>query len=245
MEHYVEYPQKELLDTLLEQLQKKYGPLDEKRAGQLQLPLEMESNGSLDLQCSYESLATFDGTLDNLPVQYQDPVPNLTNCDAEAAPSAGTVAIMPRAKEILPPPGVDGLRFDSYEDALAATDRLFRTPVKAPVSAAGDDAIQVQEGKRLHVKSLVEALKHDGYRPTPDEWRGKDSQMAPLTQQNKADFVEWQEGARTSVRSWMVMPNIDVKLESVAWEIFEEILKVRLAGAKLSKKSKSKSDTCS
>jgi hypothetical protein len=69
--------------------------------------------------------------------------------------------------------------------------------------------------------------------------------MAPLTQQNKADFVEWQEGARTSVRSWMVMPNIDVKLESVAWEIFEEILKVRLAGAKLSKKSKSKSDTCS
>jgi hypothetical protein len=129
MEHYVEHPQKELLDILLEQLQK-YGLLDEKRAGQLQLLLESESNGSLDSQCSYESLAIFDGTLDNLPV-------NLTNCDAEAAPSVGAAVIMPRAKETLPPPEVDGLRFDCSSSCFLA---LFHADTQHRIFLLGQRA---------------------------------------------------------------------------------------------------------
>jgi hypothetical protein len=79
--------------------------------------------------------------------------------------SASTAAILPSGSEALPPPGFHGLRFDSGAAASAATDRLFHASFEAPVSAAGDDAIQIQERKRHRVKSLVEALRHNGYLP--------------------------------------------------------------------------------
>jgi hypothetical protein len=58
------------------------------------------------------------------------------------------------------------LRFDSFQAASAATDLLFRAPVKIPASASptDDDVSEVEQRKRLHVKSLIEALKHDGPR---------------------------------------------------------------------------------
>ena len=150
---------------------------------------------------------------------------------------ADAVAIVPRANTALPPPGLDGLQFASYEAASAANDSMFRAPVMAPARAIGDDVVEVEQRKRLHVKSLVDALKHDGFMPPPEGWKGKDNRMVTQTQENKEDLVAWQERERASVRGWMKMPTIDVKLECMAWEIFEEILKVHRTGAKLSKKS--------
>jgi hypothetical protein len=166
---------------------------------------------------------------------------------ADDSAHADAEAIVPRANIALPPPGLNGLRFDSFQAASAATDLLFRAPVKIPASASptDDDVSEVEQRKRLHVKSLIEALKHDGFMPAPDEWRGKLNKTAPLTEKDKEDFVTWQECEREKVRAWMKMPTIDVKLECVAWEIFEEILKVHRTGAILSNKSTGKSRYCS
>ena len=155
--------------------------------------------------------------------------------------SAGAAVPLPCANGALPPPGINGLRFHSFATASAAADLIFRKPV----DAVSDDIDEVVNDKYRYVALLVEALKHDDHRPPPEEWRGNRNKIVARTQKEKADFVAWQERSREAVRSWLKMPNIGVKLESVAWEIFEEILKVRLAGAKLSKKPTSKSKTCS
>ena len=169
--------------------------------------------------------------------------PGLSPEDDSAYPSAAT--IVPRANGALPPPGINGLRFTSLETAIAAADLVFRERVVAPVSGTGDDVLQVLEDKYHHVKSLLEVLKHDGYMPTPHEWRGEKNKMVLLTQEKKEDFVKWQERSCESIRAWLRMPNIDVRLERVAWEIFTEIIEVHRTGAKMSKLSKSKSSKCS
>jgi hypothetical protein len=157
---------------------------------------------------------------------------------------ADAEAIVPRANSALPPAGLNGLRFDSFEAASAATDLLFRAPVKIH-DPTDDDVSEVEQRKRLHVKSLTEALKHHGFMPPPDEWRGERNKTAPLTKENKEDFTTWQEDEREKVRAWMKMPTIDVKLECVAWEIFEEILKVHRTGAIFSNKSTGRTRKCS
>jgi hypothetical protein len=149
---------------------------------------------------------------------------------------ADAAAIMSGANSVLPPPRADGLRFQSYASASAASDRLFRAPIKA----TDDDVVEVEQNKQRHVRSLLDALKYDSYMPPPYEWRGEQNKVVPLTEERKVDWVVWQDRARESCRSWMKMPDIDVKLECAAWEIFEEILKVHRTGAKLSKQTKTK-----
>jgi hypothetical protein len=156
---------------------------------------------------------------------------------------ADAAAIVPRPNTVLPPPGIHGLRFESYPAASTASDHLFRAPVNA---TDDDDVVEVELNKKRHVRSLIDALRCDSYMPAPYEWRGDKNQMVSLTEERKDDWVVWQDRALNSCRSWMKMPGIDVKLECVAWEIFEEILKVHRTGAKLSKLTKArKSGKCS
>jgi hypothetical protein len=160
--------------------------------------------------------------------------PGSPHADDNAHADAAT--IVPRPNTVLPPPGIHGLRFESYPAASAASDHLFR----APVNATDDDVGEVKLNKQRHVRSLIDALRCDSYMSAPYEWRGDKNQMVPLTEERKDDWVVWQDRALNSCRSWMKMPEIDVKLECVAWEIFEEILKVHRTGAKLSKLTKAR-----
>jgi hypothetical protein len=158
------------------------------------------------------------------------------------ASHAGAAAIVPQDTGALPPPGIDGLRFDSYATASAASDIIFRAPVKA----ADDDIVEVEQSKTHHVKSLMDALKHDGFMPPPDEWLGEKNKVKALDETQKDDWRRWQEGALKSIRAYLKMPNIGVKLECTAWEIFEEILKVHRTGSKYAKQAKgSTSRKCS
>jgi hypothetical protein len=159
------------------------------------------------------------------------------------ASGAGAAAIVPRAMPSGPhPPEADGLRFTSFETASAATDLIFRRPVKVVL----DDVAEVDKNKRHHVKSIIEALKHDDYMQAPYEWRGDRNKTVPLTEIQKANWYKWQDKERKKVRLHMKMPKIDIKLECVAWEILAEILKVHRSGVKLSKQAiGSKSRKCS
>ena len=145
-------------------------------------------------------------------------------------------ALVPRAKSTTPLPGTDGLQFDSYAAASAAFDRLFRAPVKA----TNDDVDEVENNKRYHVKSILEALKYDGFMQAPEEWRGATGKMKNLNKAQKRDWKKWQEGAREVVRAHMKMPGfkLDVKLENTAWEIFEEIVKTHSTGSRLSEQAR-------
>jgi hypothetical protein len=96
--------------------------------------------------------------------------------------------IMPQAKKGPPPPGADGLRFNSFATASAAADLIFREPVQTVF----DDVDEVEQNKRHHVKSLVDALRHDDYMPAPHEWADKENKVAPLTETQKAVWEKWQ-----------------------------------------------------
>jgi hypothetical protein len=159
------------------------------------------------------------------------------------APGADAAAIVPQPiARGPPPPEVDGLRFNSFAAASTTADLVFREAVTVVL----DDVDGVIKYKRDHVKSLIQALKQDGYMPAPNEWRGAGNVDVPLTEGKKAAWRKWQEKELKKVRANLKMPNIDIKLELLAWEIFEEIIKVHRIGTMLSKQAKGNtSRTCS
>jgi hypothetical protein len=141
-----------------------------------------------------------------------------------------------------PPPEVDGLRFNSFAAAFTTADLVFREAVTVVL----DDVDEVIKYKRDRVKSLIQALKQDGYMPAPHEWHGAGNVDIPPTEAKKAAWYKWQEKELKKVRANLKMPNIDIKLELLAWEIFEEIIKVHRIGIMLSKLAKGNtSRTCS
>ena len=79
---------------------------------------------------------------------------------------------MPRATATMIPPSIDGLRFDSFAAASASVETMFREAV----TIKDDNVLEVEKNKRQHVKSLVDALRHKGFKTAADPPKTKKDQ---------------------------------------------------------------------
>jgi hypothetical protein len=86
--------------------------------------------------------------------------------DLPAQPTGAPISRLPTIPN--PPANEgDGLRFNSYADASSITDSLFRTPLQDAFD--DDDVDDVERDKRIHVSSIVDALKgNDVFLPPPE-----------------------------------------------------------------------------
>lgn len=136
----------------------------------------------------------------------------------------------------------DGLQFNSYADAFAFTEHLFRSKLK---KIPHDDVDEVERQKRVHVLSIVNALKANDYVLPPPESKRKKTGSAPLTDTEKAVWRKWQGNAKQVVQVNLDQPNAAAKVELRAWQVFEEIIKIHRAGFRMSNQAADEKFKCS
>ena len=150
--------------------------------------------------------------------------------DANTIAPGTTTAILPR--------GTYGLRFDSYETAFATIDPMFRDSV----TIEDDDVLEVVQNKWKHVKSLVDAMRHDSFITAVDY---KKTELGRAQTIDTQRFDRWQNRAREVVDAHFTMPKADEKIECVAWQIFEEIVEVHRTGFRVTKQTSDSETKCS
>jgi hypothetical protein len=138
----------------------------------------------------------------------------------------------------VPPLGTDGLRLESYEAAFVTVDPMFRDPV----TIKDDDVFGVVQDKRRHVKLLVDAMKHGGCMTAVDYKKTEQGRNQAVDAQA---FDYWQNGASEIVKAHLTMPRVDEKIECVAWEIFENFLRVHRTGFRFTKETADIKTKCS
>jgi hypothetical protein len=161
-----------------------------------------------------------------------------------AEPLDGAATIASRNMRMMPPPAADGLRFDSRTIAWETTDRLFREHFEVD----HDDVEEVEQNKRQHVKSLVNALNYKGFQSAPEHLMDRSGNMKNLTDEEKQElrnWDSWQQGACGHVEAHLVQPNVDTRVECSAWMVFDEIIKAHRYGHSLSNKTRDKHSKCS
>jgi hypothetical protein len=138
----------------------------------------------------------------------------------------------------IPPLGTDGLRFDSYAAAFATVDPMFRDLI----TIKDDDVLEVMQNKRKHVRSLVDAMRHSGLMSAADY---KNTEQGRNQTVDSQAFEYWQNGASEIVKAHLTMPRVDEKIECVAWELFEEIVRVHRTGFHFTKETADTRTKCS
>jgi hypothetical protein len=87
-----------------------------------------------------------------------------------------------------------------------------------------DDVDDVERDKRIHVSSIVDALKsNDVFLPPPES---KKRGTVATTPAQKANWQTWQESAKQVVEINLSQPHAEELVELRAWEIIEEMIKI-------------------
>lgn len=159
------------------------------------------------------------------------------------APPASADSIAPQPKIAIHTPEADGLYFDSYESATEMVDPIFRDRIN--VKAIDDDILEVEHNRRHYVKLLVDALKYDDYMEAEEFRTTMTGVKKPCTASNVQAWDEWQEDTLTDVEGHMTMPNVEVRIEWIAWNIFKEIMKVHRTGFRYTSLAADSKSTCS
>jgi hypothetical protein len=155
--------------------------------------------------------------------------------------SAAVIARHPTTAISTPETG--GLRFDSYASATATVDPLLRDQVN--VKPEDDDILEVEQNAKLHVQSLVDALNHDSWMEAEEFRVAVTGVKKEFTTSEKQAWEEWQEDTFEVVEGHFEMPNIEVRIEWIAWAIFEEILKVHRKGFRYTTLTANRKAKCS
>jgi hypothetical protein len=163
-------------------------------------------------------------------------VPSAAYMGSSSPIDATTIA--PGATVTMLPPAADGLRFESYEAAFSTVDPMFRDPI----TIKDDDVLEVVQHKRTHVKSLVDAMRHGGFMSATDY---KNTELGRNQTVDPQAFDYWQNGASEIVEAHLTMPRVGEKIECVAWEVFEEIVRVHRTGFRFTKEKADVMAKCS
>jgi hypothetical protein len=167
----------------------------------------------------------------------------LDSSSSMPASPASAAIIAPHPMTAIPTPEVGGLRFDSYASATATVDPLFRDQVN--VKPEDDDILEVEQNAKLHVQSLVDALNHDSWMEAEEFRIAVTGVKKEFTTSEKQAWEEWQEDTFEVVEGHFEMPNIEVRIEWIAWAIFEEILKVHRKGFRYTTLTANRKEKCS
>jgi hypothetical protein len=171
--------------------------------------------------------------LDEEPnAHHQDPEiaegSQISSRDPSAQPA---IASTSRRLMISNPPAneSDGLRFDSYANALSVTDRLFRRRLTGIPD--DDDIDNVERDRHAHVSSIVDALKRNDIFLPPPEFKKRGT--VALTPTQKDNWQRWQESAQQFVEINLSQPHAGKLVELRAWDIIEETIKIHRIGCRL------------
>jgi hypothetical protein len=167
----------------------------------------------------------------------------LDSSSSMPASPASAAIIAPHPMTAIPTPEVGGLRFDSYASATATVDPLFRDQVN--VKPEDDDILEVEQNAKLHVQSLVDALNHDSWMEAEEFRIAVTGVKKEFTTSEKQAWEQWQEDTFEVVEGHFEMPNIEVRIEWIAWAIFEEILKVHRKGFRYTTLTANRKEKCS
>jgi hypothetical protein len=209
------------------------------------LPTNRARNSQRESALNHSILSYSADALDEEPnAQRQDPEitegGHISHRDLPAQPTGAPISRLPT---ILNPPANegDGLRFNSYADASSITDSLFRMPLKNALD--DDDVDDVERDKRIHVSSIVDALKgNDVFLPPPES---KKRGTVATTPAQKANWQQWQESAQQVVEINLSQPHSKELVELRAWKIIEEMIKIHRTGHRLTDQTIDQEPTCS
>lgn len=142
----------------------------------------------------------------------------------------------------LPPSGNNGLKFRSLDEALAATENVFRQKLKEIVD---DDVDEIERNKGFSVSKIVHALKHTGFMPAPDTKKDRTRTEINLDEKSKAEWQAWQEDARQAAINELQQKNAATNAELRAWQIIEEMVKIHRVGHRFTRQGKDIASKCS
>jgi hypothetical protein len=140
-------------------------------------------------------------------------------------------------------PEADGLQFTSYADAFAKVDPMFRDRVK--VKPTDDDIVEVEQNAGHYVKLLVDALSCEEYMDAEDFRTTMTGVKKPSTAADVQAWDDWQDDTLEVVDGHFKMPNIEARVECIAWAIYEEILKVHRVGFRFTTLTADRKSKCS
>jgi hypothetical protein len=144
------------------------------------------------------------------------------------ASPAGAATIAPHSTAAVSSSQNRGLQFTSYADAFATVDSMFLDHVN--VKASNEDIAEVEQNPKYYVKLLVDALKYDGHMEAEEFRTTMTGVKKPSTASDKQEWDDWQEEILEVVDGHFEMPNVEARIEWIAWATYEEILKVHRTG---------------
>lgn len=159
-----------------------------------------------------------------------------------ASPASAAI-VAPHPTTAIPTPEVGGLRFDSYASAIATVDPLFRDQVK--VKAINDDHFEVEQNGTQYVPLIVDALNYDSWMDAEEFRLNMTGVKIPSTAFDIKDWEEWQAETFEVVKGHFTMPNIEARVELIAWAILEEILDVHRKGFRYTTLTANRKSKCS
>lgn len=122
-----------------------------------------------------------------------------------------------------------GLQFASWNDASKAYTARFRQKL----NISDDDVDEVELNPHTHVKSLVEALKSEGFKHPPIERKQiGDGRLAmrPVDEQVRQQYIEAYQRAEVGCNKILAEADSDLEVEYHAWNIFKECINVHRIG---------------
>ena len=164
-----------------------------------------------------------------------------SNSGSDSPASAAVSAPHPTTAKSTPE--ADGLQFTSYADAFAKVDPMFRDRVK--VKPTDDDIVEVEQNAGHYVKLLVDALSCEDYMDAEDFRTTMTGVKKPSTAADVQAWDDWQDDTLEVVDGHFTMPNIEARVECIAWAIYEEILKVHRVGFRFTTLTADRKSKCS
>jgi hypothetical protein len=160
----------------------------------------------------------------------------------DASPGSDAVSA-PHPTAAVSTPEADGLQFASYADAFAKVDPMFRDRTK--VKAADDDIEEVEQNAAHYVKLLVDALSCADYMDAEKFRTTMTGVKKPSTAADVQGWADWQDDTLDVVDGHFTMPNVEARVEWIAWAIYEEILKVHRVGFRFTTLTADRKSKCS